>query len=47
MVDFFLDETLSEISGAYSVMENTILLGDYNSNYFQQKIRLFISVGYQ
>ena len=35
----FLEELISEISGAYSITDNVILFGDYNINFFNQRER--------
>ena len=34
--EYFLDQLSTELSGAYSVTDNVILLGDYNLNYLNK-----------
>ena len=37
--EFFLEDLTSEISGAYSILDNVILFGEYNINFFNQRER--------
>ena len=45
--EYFLDQLSTELSGAYSVTDNVILLGDYNLNYLNKieksKLDIFAS----
>ena len=34
--EYFLDQLITELSGAYSVTDNVILMGDYNLNYLNK-----------